>query len=169
MVVPATAATSYPTYNGQASSANEITGHLGMNGGAFNLGVTYVKPGTDFGLGGYFFYQTSKDKNSIPVVNQVTAIGGLVQVNLLDARVVRAYVSPGFGLAMVKDASINAAFKKSDENIIGPSFKIGVQFKTTPNFMIGLERMQFSNWFNDNVNLFGPGGEYYTAAGTFEF
>ncbi len=168
MVVPATA-TSYPAYNGPSSSPNQLSASLGLVAGAINLGVTYVKPAPDYGLGGYFFYQTSKDKNNLPLVNQVTALGALVNVNAIDNRSVRAYLAPGFGLALVKDGSINLnTLKKSDETLVGPSFKIGVQLKTSGNFMIGLERMQFVNWLNDSVNSYVT-GEYYSAVGTFEF
>ena len=166
MVIPATAS-SYPAYNGPSTSMNQITGSLGLTAGAINLGVTYIKPMADFGFGGYFFFQTSKDKNNVPVVNQVMALGGLINVNVVDNRSVRAYVAPGFGIAMLKDSYNLTSGKKSDETLIGPSFKIGAQLKTSGNFMIGLERQQFTNWLNDNVG--GSTAEYYSAVGTFEF
>ncbi len=166
MVVPATA-TSYPAYNGPSTSMNQITAGLGLVAGAINLGVTYVKPMADFGFGGYFLHQTSKDKNNVPLVNQITALGGLINVNVIDNRSVRAYLAPGFGIAMLKDGYNLATGKKSDETLIGASFKIGVQMKTSSNFMIGLERMQISNWLNDNIGSYTD--EYYSAVGTFEF
>lgn len=164
-------ATSYPTYSAPASSHSdsEITANFGLVAGAINIGGTYVKQMGDFGFGGYLFYQSSKDKNNIPVVSGVTALGALVKVNVYENNSIRAYMAPGLGIAMLKDASISATGSKSDENLISPTFKMGVQYKTAGNLIIGLERMQFTNWLNDSLNNFAGPAEYYTVAASFGF
>lgn len=153
---------------------NEITAGLGMIGGAINLSATYIKPNPDFGFGGYFFLQSSKEKGGAPIVSQIMAFGALIKLNVIDTHKVRFYVAPGVGFTMIKDGSmsVNAVTgetKKSDENIIGPTFKMGVQIKTAPNFMIGLERMQYSNWLNDSLSGYAGPSEYYQVACTFDF
>jgi opacity protein-like surface antigen len=160
------------TYNSSysVSAENEVTGLFGMVAGSPNFGVTYIRSKTDFGFGGYFFMQSSKDKNNVPVVSQVMAFGGLMKVTLMENRMVKAYIAPGFGIAMVKDGSTSAATgKKSDETIISPIYKLGVQFKASPNFIVGLERFQLSNWLNDSLNSYAGPSEYYSITGTFEF
>ena len=160
-----TTISSTPSY-ASSSPQGEITANLGMASGAFNIGATYVKSMGDFGFGGYLFHQSGKDKNGAPVVVAVTAIGALIKVTVYENSSVRAYMAPGAGLAMLKDASIDATGKKSDETIIGPSLKLGVQYKTAGNLVIGLERMEISNWFNDSVNAPGP---VYSVAASFAF
>lgn len=170
----ATTVSSAPAYSAASHSAGEITGNFGLVGGAINIGGTYVKQMSDFGFGGYFFFQSSKDKNSQPVVSGVTALGALVKVNVYENSSIRAYMAPGFGIAMIKDASstTNQATletKKSDENLISPTFKMGVQYKTQGNLIIGLERMQFANWLNDSLNSYAGPAEYYSVAASFGF
>lgn len=162
---------SAPSYYG---SSHEVTVGLGMTGGGFNFGATYVRPNPDYGFGGYFFTQSSKDKNNTATVSQITAFGALIKLNVVDTNSIRFYVAPGLGFTMVKDGSlttnaVTGEVKKSDENIIGPTFKMGVQLKTTNGFLIGLERMQYSNWFNDSLTGYAGPAEYYQVAGTFEF
>lgn len=152
---------SVPTYSPSAPQS-EVTVNLGMASGAVNLGANYIKLMGDFGFGGYFFYQASKEKNNVPVVVATTALGALIKVTAYENHSVRAYLAPGVGLAMLKDASIDANGKKSDETIIGPSLRVGVQYKTAGNLVIGLERMEVSNWFNDNVSA--PEAVYAIAA-----
>jgi len=164
-----TTVSSTPSYSAPSHSASEITGNFGLVAGAVNIGGTYVKQMSDFGFGGYFFFQSSKDKNSVPVVSGVTALGALVKVNVYENSSIRAYVAPGFGFAMIKDASIDGNGKKSDENLISPTFKMGVQYKTQGNLIIGLERMQFANWLNDSLNAYAGPAEYYTVAASFGF
>jgi hypothetical protein len=149
--------------------SNEIMGHLGMVAGAFNLGVTYVKPKGDYGFGGYLFMQSSKDKNNKTVVSSVTAFGALLKVNLVENHNIRAFVAPGFGMAMIKEGSISSTGSKSDENIISPIFKMGVQYKFSSTTAVGLERMQFANWLNDNLNNYAGPADYYTVVASFEF
>lgn len=155
-----------PVYN---SPSNEITGNFGLVAGAITLGVTYVKPKGDFGFGGYLFMQSSKEKNNTPVVSSVTAFGALLKVNLVDSRSIRAFVAPGFGIAMIKEGSISGTGSKSDENIISPTFKMGVQYKFNSTTAVGLERMQFANWLNDSLNNYAGPAEYYTVAASYEF
>lgn len=168
-----TTVTSVPTYT-SSTPQNEVTVNLGLFGGALNLGGTYIRQMTDFGFGGYLFIQSAKDKNSDTVVSGLTAFGALIKVNLIDRNSIQAYIAPGFGIAMVKDGSrvlnaVTGVYKKSDENMIGPMAKIGIIYKSSPTFKVGLERMQFSNWLNDSLNNFASPSEYYQVVGAFEF
>lgn len=163
------APTTLPVYTPPSYNQNEITGTVGMVAGALNFGATYTKLTSDLGLGGYLFYQAGKDKNGGPVVNQMTAFGILSKITIFDSMRFRAYLAPGFGMAMVKDVSISATGTKSDENIIGPTFKIGAQFKTSGNLKVGVERMLFSNWTNDSLNLYNGPAEFTSASFSFDF
>ncbi len=155
-----------PSYS---SNNSEASGNFGLVGGAINIGASYLISKGDYGLGGYFFMQTSKEKNNLPIVSQVTALGAMIKLVLVDKNSIKAYVAPGVGFAMIKEGSISASGSKSDENIISPTFKMGVQFKTTPTFSIGLERMQFANWLNDGLNNYAGPAEYYSVIGSFVF
>ena len=110
-----------------------------------------------------------KDKNNTTVVNQIMAFGGLLKVNIVNNNKIRAFMAPGFGMAMLKDASVNAAGKKSDENLISPTFKMGVQYKFNSNILVGIERMLVTNWLNDSINTLGYPTEYTSVAATYEF
>jgi len=169
MTLPNTS-TQTPMMSSYAPSvSSEVTGLLGLTAGAFHLGVDYIRTGAGLDWGGYFFMQSSKDKNSVTTVSQAMALGAMVRVSLLDNSKWRVFVAPGFGVNMVKDGSISTAAKKSDESIIGPSFKLGVQLKMAPQFLLGLEKTQFYNMLNDNVNNYVGPSEYYSVAGTFQF
>lgn len=156
-----TAFAQYSSYN-----SAEISGKLGMTAGAFNFGVDYVQPKGDYGFGGYLFMQMAKDQNTTTLVSGVTALGAMVKLVLVEKSSIKAYVAPGVGIAMIKDGSVNAFGRKSDETVIGTTFKMGVQFVKSQGFSIGLERMQFSNWLNDSLNNFSGPSEYYSVIGT---
>lgn len=147
----------------------EISGKLGMAAGAVNFGADYVKTRSDYGYGGYVFVQSSRDRSGTPVVNGVTALGGLFKLVLVDKSSIKAYIAPGVGIAIVKDGSNNGLGRKSDETVIGTSFKIGVQLIRDRNFSIGIEQMQFSNWLNDNMNSFAGPSEYYSVVGSWTY
>lgn len=147
----------------------EVSGKLGMTAGAFNVGVDYVNMGTDYGYGGYVFFQSSVDRRNSPIVNGVTALGGMLKLVLVEKNSIKAYVAPGFGFAIVKDASSNTLGNLSDETIIGASLKIGVQLIRTPGFSLGIEQMHFSNWLNDSVNNFAGPNEYYSVVGSWTY
>lgn len=155
----------FAQYSSSYHSA-EISGKFGMTSGAINLGVDYVQPKGDYGFGGYLFMQTAKDRNNFPLVSGVTAFGAMIKLVLVEKNSIKAYVAPGVGIAMVKDGSTNDLGRKSDETVIGPTFKIGVQFIQRGGFSIGLEKMQFSNWLNDSLNSFAGPAEYYSVVGS---
>ena len=165
-----TSQTAPPAYTPSylSNSDNEITALLGLTSGAIHLGVDYVHSmNSTFGAGGYFFLQTSKDKNNVPIVNQLMSFGGLMKINLLDANGIKAYVAPGAGITIVKDGSINASGTKSDETVIGPVWKMGVSYKAGTNFNIGLESTMLANYFNDNLT--GVTQTFYSVAVGFGF
>ena len=169
-IKPETAPITFPVYSG-LSSQHQISTQLGLFAGALNLGVSYIQPKTElYGFGGYFFMQTSKEKNYSTIVSQVVSFGGLVNINLMDNTNFRIYLSPGFGLSILKESSINSG-TKNDETVVGPVIKMGVQYKISPTFFVGLDKTDFTNWLNDNVNNFqGPNGfDYFSVVGTFLF
>lgn len=147
----------------------EISGKLGMAAGALNFGADYVKTKSDYGYGGYVFIQSSRDRSGSPVVNGVTAFGGMFKLVLVDKSSIKAYIAPGVGLAMIKDASVNGLGRRADETVIGPTMRIGVQLIRDRNFSIGIEQLQLSNWLNDNINSFAGPGEYYSVVGSWTY
>lgn len=147
----------------------EISGKLGMSAGAVNLGADYINLQGDYGYGGYVFIQSSRDRSNFPVVNGVTALGGLLKLILVEKSSIKAYIAPGVGITMVKDGSINGLGRKSDETVIGTTLKIGVQIIRDRNFSIGIEQMHLSNWLNDSMNSFAGPGEYYSVVGSWTY
>lgn len=130
-------------------SYHDVTPKLGFVAGAANLGVNYNLMNDGAGWGGYFFMQTEKKDAGI---KQAMAFGGSYKMNLIDTAHVTAYMSPGFGIAMLKDASTNQTTgATSDETVFGPAYSIGAQMKLPAGMAIGLERSAFTNWFNDKV------------------
>lgn len=150
-------------------SHTEVTGHLGMLAGAIHIGADYNKITSGSGIGGYFFYQTEKKSNGVAVANQVMSFGGTYKVVVADDRQYSAYIAPGFGIHMAKEAGIPNATtgKQSDETLIGPVLKIGALYKVNPGFSIGLERKAITNWFSDSVYM--NEAAYYTVAAAFNF
>ncbi len=153
--------------NFDSDSSSEVVGKLGFVSQAIHIGADYNKMTDGAGPGGYFFYQTNKKSGAVMVVNQVISLGGTYKMNFIDNSKFLAYVTPGFGIHMVKEVGVTGTGTPSDETLIGPVYKMGTQFKVKPTFAIGLERMAIVNWFSDKV----PGGEYvfYSVAGTFWF
>ena len=148
-------------------STNEVNAKLGFSAQAIHLGVDYNKMSDGSGIGGYFFYQTSKKSGAAVIVPQVMSLGATYKINFIDNNKILAYAAPGFGIHMAKEVGASTTGTASDETLIGPVFKIGTQIKLKPTFAIGLERQAFINWFSDKVT----GGEYvfYSVAGTFWF
>lgn len=151
------------------TSENELTVQLGFSAGAVHAGLDYNKMSLGSGLGGYFFYQAEKKSNNVIMTNQVMSFGGTYKVVVVENKMSSAYISPGFGLHMAKEASLPNATtgKQSDETLIGPVMKIGVLYKAKPNFSIGIERMAITNWFNDSVYL--SEASYYSVTGVINF
>ncbi len=151
-------------------SESELAVQLGFTAGGAHLGLDYNKMSSGSGIGGYFFYQTEKKSNNVIVVNQVMSFGGTYKVVVAENKMSSAYISPGFGVHMAKEASLPNATtgKQSDETLIGPVMKIGALYKAKPNFSIGIERTALSNWFNDSV-LFSSDVSYYSVAAVFNF
>jgi hypothetical protein len=148
----------------QSSSGNEITGSLGFVQTAVNVGVQYTKKMSDYGMGGYFFLQSQKERSNTVIVNQVMSVGGQMKANLVDTSVLNAYMAPGFGIHMIKDVS--DAGKKSDKTVFGPTFRTAVLFGITPTMKLGFEHFQYWNWFDDVAPQWGSS---LSAAMAFEF
>lgn len=169
---PATSApaTGYSYSSSYSSAVHEVTGLLGFAAGAMSFGVNYARMNDGFGYGGYFLSQGAKEKDNLPITTSFNSFGGLVKIQAIDTNMIKAYLAPGFGITLVKDGSLSATSgKKSDETILGPMFKMGVQYKANNDMSFGLERTQFANWFNDNLNYFAGPAEYYAMSGTFSF
>jgi hypothetical protein len=131
----------------------EIIGTAGMVASAFNLGVQYNKLATnELGMGGFFSFQSSKEKNNAVIVNQVMSFGGQMKASLVRNSAYEAYLSPGFGLHMIKDgADPSSASGKSDVTWLGPTLRIGVLRTISPTMRIGLERNEIWNWLDDKL------------------
>ena len=147
----------------------EVSGKFGMTAGAFSLGVDYVQSKGDYGFGGYVFVQSSKERNSSPLISGVTALGIMLKMILVEKSSIKAYVAPGVGFAMIMDGSINGIGRRSDEIMFGPSVKLGVQLIRSQSFSMGLERVEFSNWINDSINNFAGPTEYYSVVSSWTF
>ncbi len=147
---------------------HEVTALLGMTAGALNLGADYARMNGNWGGGGYFFMQMSKDKNNVPVVSQIMSFGGLLKINLVDANNVRVFVAPGAGITMIKDVP-NGTGGKSDETVIGPIWKMGATYKLDTNFHLGLETTAFGNFFSDSAGAAAIPAQYYSVAMGFGF
>lgn len=148
-------------------SSQELTGKLGFSAQALHIGVDYNKMIDGAGIGGYFFYQTSKKSGAATITNQVMSLGASYKMNFVDNNKMIAYVSPGFGIHMIKEIGASSTGTASDETVLGPAYKIGTQLKINSTLAIGLERSALVNWLSDKVT----GGEfvYYSVAGTFWF
>jgi len=132
---------------------NTIRPILGFNQSAIDLGVDYEKRVShDMGWGAYFFYG-AEDK---PTVHQVTALGAMAPIYLLDNGSLDAYVAPGFGLAMVKGIGT-----ESDETTVGPSFKLGAEWRFSPTLKGGVQYFEVYNWFTDKT---APSSMKYASA-----
>lgn len=164
-----TAQTQMTSFAPSQPSHAEVIGHIGMLASAIHIGADYNKMTSGSGIGGYFFYQTEKKSNNVAVANQVMSFGGTYKVVVADDRQYSAYVAPGFGIHMAKEAGIPNATtgKQSDETLIGPILKIGALYKVNPGFSIGLERKSITNWFSDSVYF--NEAAYYTVAAAFNF
>lgn len=161
-----TPAKSSATYS--SSRDAEIAGNLGFTMGAPNLGVHYTAlSNSNYGWGGYFFYQGKKEKNSVAVVNDIMSFGGFAKIYLTDrSAAFNAYLAPGVGMTIVKDVLTDPATnKKSDKTIFGPMMKLAAQVRMTPDFAIGIERTAIANWFDDEA---AASIELWSLVGTFE-
>lgn len=157
------------TQTAPQSAQTEITGHIGFLAGAVHIGADYNKMSSGSGLGGYFFYQTEKKSNNTVVANQVMSFGGTYKVVVAENKMSSAYIAPGFGIHMAKEAGVPNATtgKQSDETLIGPVLKIGALYKVNPDLSIGIERKAITNWFSDSVYL--SEAAYYSVAAVFSF
>jgi hypothetical protein len=145
--VSTSSSSSSATTSMSSYSDAELTGTLGFVNSAPNLGVQYNKlSSSNLGVGGYFFLQTDKENNNSKVVYQTLSFGGQMKAHLVRASGYEAYLTPGFGLHMLKDYPDSSASGKSDLTGIGPTLRIGVLRAISPTMKIGLERLELWNW-----------------------
>lgn len=138
----------------QRSANNELNINLGFTAGAANLGALYeMNVNESLSWGGYFFTQSEKDNT----VEQVTALGALMKVHLVQKNDVNAYIAPGFGIAMMSDVG---PANDDDKTVFGPSMRIGAQYHLNSTTKLGIERILFTNWFDDEA----PSSVEYTSA-----
>lgn len=143
------------------AQTSAFRGGIGMTRSAINLTAEYESRQSNIrSMGGYFFYQTEKTSAA---VGQVMAIGGYMPLHLLAKNVVDLYIAPGFGLAMEKTT---VAGSSSSETGIGPSLKIGVEYRTSDTVSFGLQYANYYNWLSEKAS---SGSSYSTAAMTFLF
>ena len=142
----------------QRSSGNELNLNLGFTAGAANLGAAYEMNKNEFlSWGGYFFMQSEKDDAG---VYQTMALGALMKVHLIQKNDVNAYIAPGFGLTIINDFVDATTGKKDDKTVFGPSMRIGAQYHLNSTTKLGIERILFTNWFDDEA----PAAVEYTSA-----
>lgn len=130
------------------SGGAEVNANLGFTSGAINLGATYEKGTNDLTWGGYFFMQTEKEDAGVP---QTMNFGALMKVHVMNTSTVDAYIAPGFGISMLNDYTPIGGGTADDKTIIGPNMRIGAQYQVNPSMKVGLERIMFYNWFDDEV------------------
>jgi len=144
---PAQVSTNNMTF---ASSSKALGLNVGFTKGALNIGATFDSGRETGAFGGYFFYQTEKKENNTISVYNTMAFGGHVNLNIFNQNDWAFTVRPGFGLAMVKDVPTTTG--KSDETLIGPSIRWSFTHKLNGGQEIGIEKVDFWNLFNTNVN-----------------
>lgn len=131
-------------------------GGVGFTRGALNLTAEYESRQSNIrSNGGYFFMQTEKTSAGI---GQVMALGGYMPLHLLAKNVVDLYVAPGFGIAMVKVTSATGG--STTETGIGPSLKIGAEYRTSDTVSVGLQYSNYYNWFAEKA----PAGDSFSSA-----
>lgn len=133
-------------YAHTASAAdNTIRPILGFKSSAANFGVDYEKRmNHDMGWGAYFMYGSEhKDNNA---TNQVVSLGVMAPIHVVDNGALDLYIAPGFGIAMVKGIS-----PQDDETTLGPSYKLGAEWKFTSTVKAGVQYMTVYNWFTDKA------------------
>ncbi len=140
----------------QRGSGNELNLNLGFTAGAANLGAAYEMNKSDvLSWGGYFFMQSEKDDAN---VYQTMAFGALMKAHLVQRGDVDAYIAPGFGITMINDYPTGR--NEDDKTVFGPSMRIGAQYNLNSTTKLGIERILFTNWFDDEA----PSSVEYTSA-----
>lgn len=137
------------TSSAAPAGRSELTGSLGMSNGAANFGAQFDKGGNGPDMGGYFMYQSSKERGGVPFVYQVMSFGAQMKMHIVSNNQTDVYLAPGVGLHMIKDAPDNG--KKTDVTAFGPTLRIGTLVPLTSTVKIGLERMEIVNWFDDKA------------------
>lgn len=143
-----------------STEAAAFRGLLGFTQGAINFGAEYESRKSSIrSVGGYFFYQTERKEGGVIEVPQVMALGGYMPLHLIGKNVIDLYIAPGFGLAMVKVGT-------DTETGIGPSLKIGAEYRTSATTSWGLQYGTYYNWFSQEAPA---GADYASGAVTFLF
>lgn len=128
------------------SSEAQMASARGLGGftkGAIHLGGDYESRSPQSTFGAYFFLQTEgKDAG----IQQFLTGGAFLPIHLLQKSRFDAYISPGFGLGMIKMPIDN-----SNKMIIGPSFKIGGEYRTSSTNSFGLVYHTYFNWMEKEV------------------
>lgn len=140
-------------------SQKVFSGNIGMNRGAFNVGVAMDMGKETGAFGGSFFLQTEKKENNSISVYQVMTFGAHVNLNLMDANSWIVGLRPGVNISMIKDVPSTSSSGKSDKTVFGPSYRLGVAHKLASGSEIGVERLEVWNWLDDEA----PGEAVFTS------
>ena len=129
------------------SGENIIGGNVGMDSGAFNVGVTYDSGTRTGDVGGSFFLQTEKKKNGVAIVNQVMSFGPHININVYENNSWIVDLRPGVNITILHDVGPT----NDDRTVFGPSFRWGVAYRLKSGWEIGAERLELWNWFDDEA------------------
>jgi opacity protein-like surface antigen len=150
--------------NAQMSGNSSLRALLGFTSSSVNLGGDFeVRQSHLYGVGGYFFMGSDQDGTGNKVtVPEVLAVGGFAPVHLLSDDMIDVYIAPGFGFAKVKYPGTG----NPDDTAIGPTLKLGVEYRVAQTVKLGLQYFVVSNWMSDELldQL-----AYTSAAATFSF
>lgn len=134
-----------------SSSSRRLDIYTGMVQNALNIGGSFGKDYDGYGYGGYFLIQSKRERNNNAiVVQEANSFGGQFRTSLVTAKLLEAYLSPGFGITTFRDV-VDTNGKKTDVITVGPSLAIGVQHSFTNKFKVGLDRFETWNWFDDKA------------------
>lgn len=135
-----------------SSGPAELVPSLGFTMAAPNLGVQYnIAKSSTVSQGAYFFFQTSKEKSGVAIVNQMISFGGQYKLGVFSAGDFSAHLAPGFGIHMIKDVPSGTTGSKSDVTALGPTLRIGALTRLNEKMNVGLERFEAWNWFSEDV------------------
>lgn len=129
-----------------------LTANLGLNQGAFNLGIA-MDAGLDNGdMGGSFFIQNEKEDGGVTKVYQMMSFGGHVHLHVYDQANWVVDLRPGVNLSMISDVPNSSGTGKDDKTVLGPSLRWGITHRLESGSEIGIDHLEIWNWFDDDVN-----------------
>lgn len=150
-------------------SANAMSGDsslralLGFTSGSVNMGMDFeMKQSNLYGIGGYLFMADDQEGTNKVTTYKVMALGAFAPIHLLNDAMIDVYVAPGFGIVSIEHPSNT----NQDDTSVGPTLKIGAEYKVAQSVKLGLQYFIVQNWLSDEVP---DQAGYMSAAATFLF